>query len=102
MFVSAAPNLNGRIVGLSGGTLSGLPSNPASTIVASTSDSTKNECQCVYEETERNMKSNKSFRNPLTAIFYSFYLLGFRGLDVTQSSGRVDQVFFVYGFCLLI
>lgn len=55
---SAAPVLNGKIVGLSGGALSGLPSNPVSTIVASTSDNTKNECQCVYGK--RNMQSNKS------------------------------------------
>lgn len=40
----------GRIVGTRGGSVSGLPSAPAITIEAPTSDSRKNECQCVYIE----------------------------------------------------
>lgn len=38
---------SGRIFGTSGGSVRGLPSAPAITIEAPTSDSTKNECQCV-------------------------------------------------------
>lgn len=38
------------MVGINGGSFSGLPSLDVNTIVAPTSDSTKNECQCVCME----------------------------------------------------
>lgn len=51
---------NGKMVGTSGGSLSGLPSLAANTIVAPTSDSTKNECQWVCVTGKRNEKESES------------------------------------------
>lgn len=53
---------SGRIVGTSGGSLRGPPSFPAITMLAPTSDSTKNECQWVYRSSRgaiANIKERK-------------------------------------------
>lgn len=56
---------SGRIVGTSGGSLRGPPSFPAITMLAPTSDSTKNECQWVYRSIRGAITNIKEKKNTL-------------------------------------